>query len=307
MTTEIQTEAQAEAALAAVLQQVQSGEVPDVVDDPVVDEPEPDAIVTDEPDPEEVRARADGHVSYDEWVAAGKDPRAWRPAAEYNRRGDLLKTPKPELIERLEQVARNTEAQAKLMAEQIRISQEAQKAAFIAGKEEAIRQAREEADAAFNVGDRKAHTEALAKEQQATQEIIAVRTPAPVADPELVTWQEGAKWFTEGFDERNQPKNIAVETFLTFQKDYMLRNPSARVVDSVKFAEGKVKAAMPDFFKPKTPQARTTAPAVASGTQTARNTADPLLKFPAAERDLIKRAAKEFGKSVPDYIKMIEG
>lgn len=51
MTTEIQTEAQAEAALAAVLQQVQSGEVPDVVDEPVHDEPEPDAVTPDEPDP----------------------------------------------------------------------------------------------------------------------------------------------------------------------------------------------------------------------------------------------------------------
>ncbi len=275
----------------------------DVVDD-VDDNADDTADVVD--DAEEQRARADGHVSYDEWVQAGKDPRAWRPAAEYNRRGDMLKTPKPELIDKVESLLKMQERQLELAKEQHRIAQEEKQAAYIRGKQEAIEQARLDQERAFDVGDRKAHAEAIDRERQAAAEIEKVSQPTqPAADPELIAWQEGAKWFTEGFDEKNQPKTPEVEAFLDYQKAYMLSNPSARIVDSVKFAESKVKRLMPDAFKPKTPRA--TAPAVDTAPRVARSGADPMAKYSVAERQVIREAAKAFGKTTTEYLKMIEG
>ena len=302
------SESDLEAQFAKVAEQLAGGEPEPVAEEAPEEDPEVVESVADESDPEEERARADGHLPYDEWVKAGKDPRQWRPAAEFNRRGDMLKTGKPELINKLEEATRRSEEAARLMAEQIRMAKEDRESAFIAGREEAIRQAREEQEAAFALGDRNAHQAALAKEHQAVQDIQSRAAPAPQVDPELVAWQEDAKWFKEGFTADNKPKNEAVEAFLEFQKAHMLANPNARVVDSVRAAEAKVKRFMPEFFKPKTPQARTTAPAVSAGSQVARPTgADPLAKFNVGERQIIRDAAKAFGKTVTEYVKMIEG
>jgi len=302
-------EAAIEAQLDALDGQIRSGDIPQKNPEPahVVDEAdetpdEPEAVVDDE----EARAKADGHVPYEEWVKAGKDPRAWRPAAEFNRRGEMLKTGKPDLIDRVEKLTRAQEEQAKLFAEQVRLAREEREAAFIAGKQAAIQQAREEAEAAWQLGDRKAHEEAVRKEREAERAIE--QRQAPVQDQRLVEWQAEATWFSEGFDESNKPKTPQVEAFLDYQKAYMLENPKAAVYDSVKFAEAKVKRLMPDAFKPKTPQARTTAPAVDTGQRVARSSApDPLEKYNPGERKMIKDAAKAFGKTVPEYIKMIEG
>lgn len=299
-----------EAQLDALAGKIATGEVePDKKPEPAA-EPEPaddaddDAAPVVEDDAEEVRARADGHVSYDEWVQSGKDPRAWRPAAEYNRRGDMLKTPKPELIDKVESLLKMQEKQLELARESHRIAQEEKQAAYLRGKQEAIEQARQDQEQAFAVGDRKAHQEALQREQEAVADIQATRQ-APQVDPELVAWQEGAKWFTEGFDEKNQPKTPEVEAFMDYQRAYMMANPSAKVVDSVKFAESKVKRLMPERFKPKTPRA--TAPAVDTAPRVARSGADPMAKYSVAERQVIREAAKAFGKSTTDYLKMIEG
>ncbi len=299
------SEADLEAQFAAVASQIAGGE-PEPEE--VVAEEEPVEEVAEVDDAEEARAKADGHLPYDEWVKAGKDPRQWRPASEYNRRGEMLKTGKPELINKLEEATRRSEEASRLMAEQIRQAREDREAAFIAGKQEAIRQAREEQEAAFALGDRAAMNAAQDKERQATAEIQARAQPAPTVDPELVAWQEEAKWFKEGFTPDNKPKNEAVEAFLEFQKAHMLANPNARVVDSVRAAEAKVKRFMPEFFKPKVPQARTAAPAVSAGSQVARPTgADPLAKYNVGERQMIRDAAKAFGKTVTEYVKMIEG
>jgi len=272
----------------------------------LVEEFEEEAAPVVEDDAEEARARADGHVSYDEWVQSGKDPRAWRPAAEYNRRGDMLKTPKPELIDKVESLLKMQEKQLELARESHRIAQEEKQAAYLRGKQEAIEQARQDQEQAFAVGDRKAHQEALQREQEAVADIQATQQRQPAAvDPELVAWQEGAKWFTEGFDANNQPKTPEVEAFMDYQRSFMLANPSAKVVDSVKFAEAKVKRLMPDAFKPKTPRA--TAPAVDTAPRVARSGADPLAKYSVAERQVIREAAKAFGKSTTEYLKMIEG
>lgn len=297
-----------EAQLDALAGKIATGEVePDKKPEPepeVVDEVEEDAAPVVEDDAEEVRARADGHVSYDEWVQSGKDPRAWRPAAEYNRRGDMLKTPKPELIDKVESLLKMQEKQLELARESHRIAQEEKQAAYLRGKQEAIEQARQDQEQAFAVGDRKAHQEALQREQEAVADIQATRQ-APQVDPELVAWQEGAKWFTEGFDEKNQPKTPEVEAFMDYQRAYMMANPKASVLDSVKHAESKVKRLMPEAFKPKTPRA--TAPAVDTAPRVARSGADPMAKYSVAERQVIREAAKAFGKSTTDYLKMIEG
>lgn len=297
-----------ESQLDALAGKIATGEVePDKKPEPaadVVDEVEDDAAPVVEDDAEEVRARADGHVSYDEWVQSGKDPRAWRPAAEYNRRGDMLKTPKPELIDKVESLLKMQEKQLELARESHRIAQEEKQAAYLRGKQEVIEQARQAQEQAFAVGDRQAHQEALKVEQEAVADIQATRQ-APQVDPELVAWQEGAKWFTEGFDEKNQPKTPEVEAFMDYQRAYMMANPSAKVVDSVKFAESKVKRLMPEAFKPKTPRA--TAPAVDTAPRVARSGADPMAKYSVAERQVIREAAKAFGKSTTDYLKMIEG
>lgn len=299
-----------ESQLDALAGKIATGEVePDKKPEPTpdpdpVDDLDDDATPIVEDDAEEVRARADGHVSYDEWVQSGKDPRAWRPAAEYNRRGDMLKTPKPELIDKVESLLKMQEKQLELSRESHRIAQEEKQAAYLRGKQEAIEQARQDQEQAFAVGDRKAHQEALQREQEAVADIQATRQ-APQVDPELVAWQEGAKWFTEGFDEKNQPKTPEVEAFMDYQRAYMMANPNAKVVDSVKFAESKVKRLMPEAFKPKTPRA--TAPAVDTAPRVARSGADPMAKYSVAERQVIREAAKAFGKSTTDYLKMIEG
>ena len=298
-----------EAQLDALAGKIATGEVePDKKPEPAA-EPEPaddaddDAAPVVEDDAEEVRARADGHVSYDEWVQSGKDPRAWRPAAEYNRRGDMLKTPKPELIDKVESLLKMQEKQLELARESHRIAQEEKQAAYLRGKQEAIEQARQDQEQAFAVGDRKAHQEALQREQEAVADIQATRQ-APQVDPELVAWQEGAKWFTEGFDEKNQPKTPEVEAFMDYQRAYMMANPNAKVVDSVKFAESKVKRLMPEAFKPKTPRA--TAPAVDTANRVARNTSDPMAKYSRVEQKHLRAMAESFGIPLEKYLKQLE-
>lgn len=260
----------------------------------------------DEPDPAVTKARTDGHMSYDEWVSAGKDPRAWRSPEEYNRRGEMLRTAKPELIQKLEDMNRRQEEQAALIAEQIRMAREDRERAFIEGKQAAIAEAREQQEEAFRVGDRNAMREAVEREQSAQRDIDQ-RQRAPAQDPRLSEWASSAKWYTEGFDANNQPKTPEVEVFMLHQKDYMLRNPSAAVFDSVKYAEEKVKAAMPERFKPRTVQARTTAPAVDSGQRQARPTNDPLSKYSRAEQQQIRAFAKSFDIPLDQYIKQVEG
>ncbi len=310
MANEALDEAAIEASLDALAQQVRTGELPEaepVKEEAVEEETETVAEAEPEESEEEAKARADGHVSYDEWVRAGKDPRAWRPAEEYNRRGELLKTGKPELIERLEKATRATEDAAKLFAEQARISREAQERARQEGYERALQEAREAADLAFSMGDKKAHDEAQERARQAERALTQPTAPDPTKDPELLSWQEESKWFKEGFDHNGQPKTLAVKAFLVSQKEYMIANPGARLIDSVRHAESELKEAMPQLFKPATPQARTTAPTVDSGNRVATKKPGPSLdKYDRAEQRLIADAAKAFGKSIPDYLKMIE-
>lgn len=272
--------------------------------------PEPEAVAEEEPelpeDAEEQRARADGHVSYDEWVQAGKDPRAWRPAAEYNRRGDMLKTPKPELIDKVESLLKMQERQLELAKEQHRIAQEEKQAAYIRGKQEAIEQARLDQERAFDVGDRKAHAEAIDRERQAAAEIQQVTQPAaPAVDADFMQWKETTEWVKTGFDKSGQPTTPETKALLAFQKNYLMENPSATLMQSAKFAEQQVREIMPDAFKPKTPRA--TAPAVDTAPRVARSGADPMAKYSLAERQVIREAAKAFGKTTTEYLKMIEG
>lgn len=299
MSTE-QVEANAEAQLDALEAQLQAGEIPEGAE--VAEESEPEVEV--QPDPAEVRAKADGHVSYDDWVASGKDPRKWRPAEEFNRRGDMLRTPKPELIERVEALTRQSEENARLMHEQLKQSRVEREQAFIEGQQSIIRQAQADKDAAFNVGDRNAYAEADRIEREA-QARIGQRT-APQNDPELIEWQNGATWFRDGFDANNQPKTTEVETFLVHQRDYMMRNPQAKIIDSVRYAEGKARAAFPGLGKPKTPQARMTS-SVDPGQRVARPAADPLTGYSQSERTLIAKMAKDSGKTIAQYVKEIGG
>lgn len=270
---------------------------------------EEDAAVEVDDAAVEAEAKRQGHVDYDEWVRQGKDPRAWRPAAEYVQRGTLLKTPKPELIDQVEELRKAQLETARLVAEQVRISQEEQRKAEIRGYERAIQEARARQEQAHDLGDIEEHRKAVLDEVRAQQAID--QATAPQADPELLRWQDEAKWFKEGFTvdpytQRQVPKNAAVETFLVFQKDYMLNNPGARLIDSVRYAEGKVKAAMPDHFRPKTVQQTVRTQQVEAGPRAAPRGADPLSKYPVAEQKLIKRMAELSGIPLKDYIKQME-
>lgn len=310
------TDADVEAQMAEVERQMQGLIPPAVETETETETPnEPEVEVeTEEPvaegDDIEALARSQGHVSYDEWVSQGKDPKAWRPAEEYVRRGELLKTPKPDLIDRVERLAKAQEEQAKLFAEQIRISREQQERARIAGYEQAIADARAMQEKAFNEGDREAHRQAIQQEREAEQALQ--RTQTPTQDPELLRWQDQADWFKNGFTVdpytgQQVPKDERVETFLLFQKEFMLRNPTAKVIDSVKFAEDKVKKAMPEFFRPKTVQQQVRTQQVETGGRPVSRGPDPLAKYSSAEQALIKKAAAQFGIPLKDYIKQMEG
>jgi hypothetical protein len=163
------------------------------------------------------------------------------------------------------------------------------------------------------MGDKKAHDEAQARAREAERNLTQPTAPDPTKDPELIQWQEEAKWFKEGFKVdaagRNVPATPAVRLFLDYQKEFMIANPGARLVDSVKYAEREVKEAMPHAFKPATPQAQTRTPTVEAGNRTpAVRKAGAVsledLKLSRAEQDLLVKAAKNFGIPLNDYIKM---
>ena len=304
-------EQKTEADFEAMLNAVDLNAEPEVIEEEAAPAEEVEAepeVIAAPTDADETAARKDGWVPYEDWKAAGKDPRAWRPADEFNRRGEMLRTGKPELIDQVEKLTRAQERQAELIAEQIRISKQAQAEAERRGYEAAIRDAQEQQDLAIKLGDTDAARKAFQQEQEARQAIQQQQAPDPRQDPELVRWQDESKWFKEGFDAQGKPATPVVELFLELQKAHMLSNPNARIIDSVRIAEDKVKRMMPDHFKPKTPQARTAAPTVDAGARApARPGNDPLAKYNVSERKLIQDLAKSFGKTTTEYLKMIEG
>lgn len=302
-TEEVQTEEQLEASLNELAAKIAAGEIELENEEPPKTAEEEPAV--DEVDHEEAKAKADGHVSYDEWVQSGKDPRAWRPAAEFNRRGEMLRTPKPELIETVEQLRQQQEEVKRLLQDQARITREAAERAREEGYQRAIAEAREKQDLAIKLGDTDAARKAFDEEQSARDQMRS-QAADPTRDPELLSWQDQTDWFKNGFGADGKPKDAYVETFLEFQKAHMLANPQSRLVDSVRAAEAKVKRLLPDFYKPKTAQVKPVAPAVESGARAAKpSVSNGLERFSASEQAHIKACAKAFGIPVAEYVKQI--
>jgi hypothetical protein len=282
------------------------------VDDPV-DPAEP--VELDDPADPEAIARESGWVPYEEWKAAGHDPRAWRPADEYNRRGELLQTPKRVLVKQVEELSRRSEEQAALLKEQLDLSRKQVEMAEKRGREEAIREARrqmheaqEKKEAAWATGNKQLFEEAAAEEMQA-KILAAQATAQPVITNDLQSWAHNSPWYTNGFTPDNKPATPVVAEFLQYQKEFMDENPGATVMQSVKFAEKIVKAKYGDLNAPPKPAAVPAprrASAVDPGTRAVSRAAsdNPAFeKLSREEQDIVRRMAKASGMDLKTYMK----
>lgn len=305
--------------LAEAVKHLSQGQLPPEVETPEVEEEAPEveapeveaAESIEEPDDkaeQESRAREDGWVPYEEWKAQGRDPRQWRPAEEYNKRGELLRTPKPDLVAEVTELRKKQDEVARLMAEQMALARKREEEAYRRGQEEARQKALEEAEQAWTVGDKDGYQKALEKAREAEEKARPAQSD-PTADPDLVAWQSRNEWFAKGFDEIGMPKNQAVKTFLEYQKAYAMARPGEPLIRSVQYAESKVKELLPDHFAPKaqTPRSNPNAAAVASGSRVAPKSASSddhgFSQLGAEEQALVRQMVKVTGMSLKDYMK----
>jgi hypothetical protein len=136
-----------------------------------------------------------------------------------------------------------------------------------------------------------------------------LRTEVPAQtqaiDPEVAQWGQQNAWFTQGYDELGVPNHRAIADMEAIVGRYRQMRPNEPAINAVRYAEGKVRANYPDFFKPAAP-ARAAAPAVEAGT---RGAAKPPSKGEASfgkmsgeEQKLVRQMAKASGMSIDEYM-----
>lgn len=287
-----------------VAQHLANGELP-----PEVEEAEIEPTDTDQQETQvgaEEKARADGWVPYEEWKQSGRDPRQWRPAEEYNERGDLLRTPKVDLVKQVQEAARKADEAARLMAQQMAMAKEREDRARKEAAEEAVAKYQREMEEAWAVGDKAGYDKAAGKVAEA-EAAKSGQPEDPRLAPEVREWSAANTWYADGFDEIGAPKTREVKDFLDFQRTYAQARPSEPLINSIRYAERKVKEMSPDAFKPKATTARAplASAGMASGARAQPQNGDDggFSRLSSDEQGLVKKMCQVTGMSLKDYMK----
>jgi hypothetical protein len=176
-------------------------------------------------------AMENGWVPKDQWKG---DPDAWRPAKEFNDRGEFFKR-----IDRLEHKNRELQQAMTFLTEQ-------HKRQYLAGFNDAITRLRAQRDAALEEGnalqaqrinDKIDEVKERAKEAQATA-VVPKTAPEPSATYQ--TWAERNSWYTKDKVLTKYAEAIGA----TFKEE----NPSSTEGEMLRYVETEVKREFPHKF-----------------------------------------------------------
>ncbi|MEO1503124.1 MAG: hypothetical protein AAFU68_02745 [Pseudomonadota bacterium] len=152
------------------------------------DQETPETEQTDTPNPAEEKARADGWVSKEEWVAQGKPEGAWRDAAEFNDRGD-----------RIANLERQLEEKDRASQERFRRMEEMNSRALERQRQKAIEEYDAQIKAAATEGDVETVEKAVAERDKLQSEPQQAAPQQPRFTPEdqqlIANFAAQNRWF----------------------------------------------------------------------------------------------------------------
>ena len=203
---------------------------------PVVVEPEkqPEAPVLSE---SEQLAMENGWVPKEQWKG---DPDAWRPAKEFNDRGEFFKR-----IDRLEHKNQELQKAMTFLTDQ-------QKRQYLAGFQEAIKQLRQKRDQALEDGDslqaaRISDKIDEVKDQAQVAQRQQVQQAPPTIEPSETykSWATKNSWYTQD----KVLTRYAEATGATYKDEH----PNSTESEMLRHVEMEVKREFPNKFGPKGP------------------------------------------------------
>jgi hypothetical protein len=251
-------------------------------------ESQTEQVVVPELSPEEERATESGWVPKDQWKG---DPEAWRPAKEFNERG--------ELFNRIKQQSKDIGE----LRQAMNFLTNQQRKQYFQGFNDAIVQLKARRDTALEEGDLVAaqrfndkideHKEVLREQKQQ-----AVATPPAQAQPTqtFFSWADKNQWYTKD----RKMTHFADAVGLTFKEE----NPEATESDMLRHVSQEIKERFPEKFQ----QARG-APSPdgegrgGQGKQSKSSYSSVESSMPEDHRQMMKTIMKATGMSKEEYLK----
>jgi len=206
------------------------------VEPPVVPK-EPEVVAPPELSTEEQVATDNGWVPKDQWKG---DPDSWRPAKEFNDRGEFFKR-----IDRLEHKNKELQQALSFLTDQ-------QKRQYMAGFNDAINKLRAQRDHALEEGDNlqaQRINDKIDEVKEKAKEAQVAMKPAPAAPPEpsatYTNWATRNSWYTKD----KVLTKFAEAIGATFKEE----NPQSSEADMLRHVETEVKREFAHKFGPKGP------------------------------------------------------
>jgi hypothetical protein len=237
---------------------------------------------------EEVRAQESGWVPKEQWKG---DPDAWRPAKEFNERG--------ELFNRIKQQSKDISELRQAMT----FLTNQQRKQYFQGFNDAITQLKARRDAALEEGDLVAaqrindkideHKEVLREQKQ-----VAVATPPVQAQPTqtFFSWADKNPWYTKD----RKMTHFADAVGLSYKEE----NPDATEAEMLRHVSNEVKERFPEKFQ----QARGAPSPDGDGRGVGRQQSKSSYSsvessMPEDHRQMMKTIMKATGMSKEEYLK----
>lgn len=234
-----------------------------------------------------------GWVPKDQWKG---DPDSWRPAKEFNDRGEFFKR-----IDRLEHKNKELNQALTFLTEQ-------HKRTYINGFNDAIAKLRSQRDKALEEGDNLSaqrindkieDVKDRAKEAQAV--VVQTQQRAPEPTPVYTSWASKNPWYTQD----KVLTKYAEAVGATFKEE----NPSSAEAEMLKYVETEVKREFPHKFGPKGPPSpegtgRGTGPK--SGSSTGKYSAIET-NLTSEQRSIMNTMMKSAGLTKEEYLQMYSG
>lgn len=240
---------------------------------------------------EEERAMDSGWVPKDQWKG---DPDSWRPAKEFNERG--------ELFNRIKQQSKDISELRNAMS----FLTNQQRRQYFQGFNDAIAQLKQRRDTALEEGDLVTaqrindkideHKEVMREQRQ-----VATAQPAPQPTQTFFSWAEKNPWYTKD----RKMTHFADAVGLAYKEE----NPDASEADMLRHVSKEVRESFPGkFTQPKSPpspdgdgRGATRGSPARSGSSSDENS------MPAEHRELMKTILKTTGMTKEEYLKVYHG
>jgi hypothetical protein len=240
---------------------------------------------------DEERAMESGWVPKDQWKG---DPEAWRPAKEFNERG--------ELFNRIKQQSKDISELRNAMS----FLTNQQRKQYFQGFNDAIAQLKQRRDAALEEGDLVSaqrindkideHKEVLREQKQQVNTVPV----APQPTQTFFSWAEKNPWYTKD----RKMTHYADAVGLAYKEE----NPDASEADLLRFVSREVRESFPGkFTQPKSPPSPDGDGRGATRGSTARSGSSSEESMPSDHREMMKTILKTTGMTKEEYLKVYHG